>query len=88
MKIYLTPPLPVGNGPYKSIEHNSPGFLGTWLLSSMSNYLFGCLNTWQISHDAISLRTLRPNSLDGRTDLSHEHINQLLRALATYAHIR
>jgi hypothetical protein len=36
-KIYLTAPLPVGNGPYKSTEHNSPGLFGTWLLSCMSN---------------------------------------------------
>jgi hypothetical protein len=59
-KMYLTPPLPVGKGPYKSTEHSSPGLLGTWLLSFMSNNLFGCLTLWQISHDAINLRTLRP----------------------------
>ena len=59
-KIYLIPPLPVDNGPYKSIEHNSPGLFGTWLLSCMSNNLFGCLTLWQISHDEISLRILRP----------------------------
>ena len=60
--MYLTPPLPVGKGPYKFIEHSSPGLLGTWFLSFMSNELFGSLTLWQISHDAIILCTLHPMS--------------------------
>ena len=81
--MYLTPPIPVGKGPYKYIEHRSPGLLGTWLLSFMSDDLFRRSTLWQISHDAINLLC----SVDRRTDLFPKHIYQLLLALATHARI-